>query len=55
MNVVFSPRNYDESMMVKHIIRAFKSSMIAKKGLGGGGQPVSGQGGIFLKSPDVFQ
>ena len=55
MNVVFSPRNYDESMMVKHIIRAFKSSMAAKKGLGGDGQPVSGQGGIFLKSPDVFQ
>ena len=54
MNVTFSPRNYDESMMVKHIIRAFKSSMAAKKGRKDDGAPVGGSGGIFLKSPDVF-
>ena len=55
MNVTFSPRNDKESMMVKHIIRAFKSSMAAKKGRTEDGGPVVGQGGIFLKSPDVFQ
>ena len=49
MNVTFSPRNDKESMMVKHIIRAFKSSMAAKKGTS-----ETGQGGIFLRSPDVF-
>tara|TARA_B100001989_G_scaffold3118_1_gene2093 strand:- start:1007 stop:2167 length:1161 start_codon:yes stop_codon:yes gene_type:complete len=49
-NVTFSPRNPTESMRVKHIIRAFKSSMAAKKGTN-----ETGQGGIFLKSPDVFQ
>ena len=37
-------------MMVKHIIRAFKSSMAAKKGTS-----EQGQGGIFLRAPDVFQ
>ena len=36
--------------MVKHIIRAFKSSMAAKKGTS-----EVGQGGIFLRAPDVFQ
>ena len=46
----FSPRTPDESMMVKHIIRAFKSAMAAKKGT-----EDSGQGGIFLRAPDVFQ
>ena len=54
MNVTFSPRNDKESMMVKHIIRAFKSSMAAKKGRNEDGSPVGGQGGIFLRSPDVF-
>ena len=38
--------------MVKHIIRAFKSSMAAKKGTKPG---EAGQGGIFLRAPDVFQ
>ena len=46
----FSPRTRQESMMVKHIIRAFKSSMAAKKGTS-----EQGQGGIFLRAPDVFQ
>ena len=49
-SINFSPRNADESMMVKHIIRAFKSSMAAKKGTSD-----VGQGGIFLRAPDVFQ
>ena len=49
-NITFSPRNPTESMRVKHIIRAFKSSMAAKKGT-----KDPGQGGIFLSSPDVFQ
>ena len=50
-SITFSPRNSKESMRVKHIIRAFKSSMAAKKGTNKTGQ---GQGGIFLSSPDVF-
>ena len=54
MNVTFSPRNDKESMMVKHIIRAFKSSMAAKKGRNEDGNAVGGQGGIFLRAPDVF-
>ena len=49
-SVNFSPRTPEESMMVKHIIRAFKSSMAAKKGTSD-----EGQGGIFLRAPDVFQ
>jgi len=55
MNMVFSPRSPEESQMVKYIIRAFKSSMAAKKGRDENRNAVSGQGGIFLKSPDVFQ
>jgi len=46
----FSPRSADEAMTVKHIIRAFKSSMAAKKGT-----TESGQGGAFLRAPDVFE
>ena len=46
----FTPRTPEESIMVKHIIRAFKSSMAAKKGTSD-----VGQGGIFLRAPDVFQ
>lgn len=49
-NMNFTPRTPEESMMVKHIIRAFKSSMAAKKGTS-----EVGQGGIFLRAPDVFQ
>ena len=55
MNIVFSPRSPEESQMVKYIIRAFKSSMAAKKGRDENRNAVSGQGGIFLRSPDVFQ
>mgnify|MGYP001475651823 CR=1 FL=1 len=49
-SIIFSPRNAKESMRVKHIIRAFKSSMAAKKKTSD-----SGQGGAFLKAPDVFK
>lgn len=48
-SITFSPRNQKESMRVKHIIRAFKSSMAAKKK-----SNETGTGGIFLKAPDVF-
>tara|TARA_B100001989_G_scaffold184292_1_gene134195 strand:+ start:69 stop:1190 length:1122 start_codon:yes stop_codon:yes gene_type:complete len=50
--ITFSPRNEKESMRVKHIIRAFKSSMAAKRKTP---REESPQGGIFLKAPDVFQ
>ena len=50
-SINFSPRTPKESQMVKHIIRAFKSSMAAKKGIDEAG----GQGGIFLRAPDVFK
>mgnify|MGYP006240281997 CR=1 FL=1 len=46
--ITFSPRNQKEALRVKHIIRALKSSMAAKK------KGAAGQGGIFLKAPDVF-
>ena len=55
MNVTFSPRNEKESLRVKHIIRAFKSSMAAKKGRNEDGRGIEGQGSIFLRAPDVFQ
>ena len=48
-SITFSPRNQKEAMRVKHIIRAFKSSMAAKKKSND-----TGTGGIFLKAPDVF-
>ena len=50
-SVTFSPRNQKEAMRVKHIIRAFKSSMAAKRSTARSDSP---QGGIFLKAPDVF-
>ena len=53
-SVTFSPRNSVESRRVKHIIRALKSSMAAKKGRKNNDEAVGGQGGVFLKSPDVF-
>ena len=48
-SINFSPRNKDESDMVVSIIKALKSSMAAKKNAS------QGQGGIFLRAPDVFQ
>ena len=48
-SINFSPRNADEAKMVKYIIRAFKSSMAAKKRT-----EKPGQGGAFLGAPDIF-
>jgi len=48
-SVTFSPRSPREALRVKQIIRALKSSMAAKKG-----KNKVGQGGAFLKAPDVF-
>lgn len=41
-----APRNQDEAMEIKNIIRNFKKSMVAK---------TSGGAGIFIRSPDVFK
>ena len=54
-SITFSPRNFKESTRVKHIIRAFKSSMAAKKGRSESGDARVGQGGAFLSAPDVFK
>ena len=51
-SINFSPRNSKESEMVLKIIKALKSSMAAKKNTEEGS---TGQGGIFLRAPDVFQ
>ena len=48
-SINFSPRNARESAEVLSIIKALKSSMAAKKNAS------QGQGGIFLRAPDVFQ
>ena len=48
-SINFSPRNARESNEVLSIIKALKSSMAAKKNAS------QGQGGIFLRAPDVFQ
>ena len=48
-SINFSPRTKGESDMVKFIIRAFKSSMAAKKNSND-----LAQGGAFLSAPDVF-
>lgn len=47
-NVTFTPRSQKEAQVVLEIIRALKSSMAAKK------NAEQGQGGIFLRAPDVF-
>jgi len=49
-SINFSPRTEEESKEVLLIIKALKSSMAAKKNA-----DVGGQGGIFLRAPDVFQ
>jgi len=49
-NINFSPRSEEESAMVLSIIKALKSAMAAKKNA-----DVGGQGGVFLRAPDVFQ
>jgi hypothetical protein len=45
----FAPRNSTEARIVKQIIREFKKAMTAKS------SSQAGSGGIFIKSPDVFQ
>ena len=47
-NVTFTPRSQKESQVVLEIIRSLKSAMAAKK------NATQGQGGIFLRAPDVF-
>tara|TARA_S200000501_G_scaffold360726_1_gene388151 strand:- start:744 stop:2012 length:1269 start_codon:yes stop_codon:yes gene_type:complete len=49
-SVTFTPRYYEEMLVVKKIIRQFKMAMSAKAGTMSGGSA----SGIFLKSPDVF-
>ena len=49
--ITFSPRDDRESRMVKDIIRRLKQSMAPKIG----DKAAGAAGGIFLKSPDVFQ
>ena len=53
-SINFSPRNSGEGIMVKNIIRSFKKSMAAKKSPAEGKPAPGGQGGIFLRAPDVF-
>jgi len=48
-SINFSPRSEAEAKEVLSIIKALKSSMAAKKNAS------QGQGGIFLRAPDVFQ
>ena len=47
-SVTFSPRNYEEAIRVKTIIRYLKQTMSAKTSQTGG------DAGIFLNWPDVF-
>ena len=50
-SITFSPRDPDESKVVKDIIRSLKMSMAPKAGEIDGSVSL----GMFLKSPDVFQ
>jgi len=47
----FAPRSYDEALMVKKIIRAFKKSIVPKTNRGSNATA----GGIFVSAPMVFQ
>ena len=49
----FAPRDADEALQVKQIIRSFKQQM-APKNQGKNGTPNGGAGGVFIKSPSVF-
>ena len=53
-SVTFTPRNSDEMLVVKSIIRSLKKSMAPKAGGKGTGFNGSSATGIFLKSPDLF-
>jgi len=50
----FAPRDADEALEVKNIIRAFKKYM-SPKNAGVNNSVNSGPGGIFISSPNVFQ
>ena len=47
----FAPRDENESIVIKKIIRAFKKSLNAKNS----STSESNSSGLFIKSPDVFQ
>ena len=47
----FAPRDENESIVIKKIIRAFKKSLNAKNSSTG----ENNSSGLFIKSPDVFQ
>lgn len=49
----FAPRDADEALQVKKIIRTIKQQM-APKNQGKNGSPGGGPGGVFIKSPSVF-
>tara|TARA_B100000965_G_C19521840_1_gene726910 strand:- start:106 stop:1266 length:1161 start_codon:yes stop_codon:yes gene_type:complete len=53
-DMTFAPRNRDEMMMVKRIIRSFKKSMAAKMGRPDGTLDGAGGAKAFLRSPDMF-
>ena len=46
----FAPRDKEESVVIKNIIRAFKKSLNAKNG-----STDESSSGLFIKAPDVFQ
>lgn len=46
----FAPRSYDEALMVKRIIRAFKQSIVPKTNKGS-----ATAAGIFITAPSIFQ
>jgi hypothetical protein len=49
----FAPRDADEALQVKQIIRSFKQQM-SPKNQAQNGSPNGGAGGIFITSPSVF-
>ena len=49
-NFDFAPRDKEESVVIKNIIRAFKKSLNAKNG-----SKDDNSSGLFIGSPDVFQ
>jgi len=49
-NFDFAPRDNNESIVIKNIIRAFKKSLNAKNG-----SKDDNSSGLFISSPDIFQ
>ncbi len=52
-DMTFAPRNRDEMLMVKSIIRSFKKSMAARLGRKKDGS-IDAESKMFLRSPDLF-